>query len=79
MNFFEAQDKARQQTLIMIALFVAAVLAMIGLINYLVLILIYYNGTGMFPGNISELHSVFAWDIFLSSTFIPISKYSGTA
>lgn len=54
----------------MVLLFGLAVLALVVMINYLVLVLVSYNATGLFPGSMAELNDAFAGDVFVTSTFV---------
>jgi Zn-dependent protease with chaperone function len=66
MNFFEAQDKARRNTLWMILLFVCAVGGLIVLTNIFLLGAFAYMKTGGFVLSISELQNYFEPEIFIA-------------
>ena len=70
MNFFEAQDRAHRHTAMMVLLFTMAVAALVLISNWLILVIVAFNQTGMFPGTWAELQQVFAWDVFWSSTAV---------
>jgi Zn-dependent protease with chaperone function len=59
LNFFEAQDKARRNTLWMVLLFILAVAGLIFLTNILLLGVYAYTRTGGIVYSISELHTYF--------------------
>jgi len=65
MNFFEAQDRARRNTLWMILLFMLAVAGLIFLTNLLLLVVLAYLKTGYFVFSISELRSYFDLPVFV--------------
>ncbi len=66
MNFFEAQDKARRNTLWMILLFVVAVAGLILLTNILLLATFAYTKTGGFVFSITELQNYFELEVFIA-------------
>jgi Zn-dependent protease with chaperone function len=68
MNFFEAQDKARRNTLWMILLFILAVGGLIFLTNLLLLVVLAYLKTGYFIFSVSELNNFFELPIFIGVT-----------
>ena len=65
MNFFEAQDKARRNTLWMILLFILAVGGLIFLTNLLLLVVLAYLKTGYFIFSVSELNNFFELPVFV--------------
>jgi Zn-dependent protease with chaperone function len=65
MDFFEAQDEARRRTLLLVALFVLAVLALIGLTNLLFVGAIQYWDRASDP-NIRALAPTFDWHLFVA-------------
>jgi Zn-dependent protease with chaperone function len=65
MNFFEAQDRARRNTLWMILLFILAVAGLIFLTNLLLLVVLAYLKTGYFVFSISELQIYFDLTVFV--------------
>ncbi len=68
MNFFEAQDKARRNTLWMILLFILAVGGLIFLTNILLLVVLAYLKTGYFIFSVSELNNFFELSVFVGVT-----------
>ena len=68
MNFFQAQDKARRNTLWMILLFILAVGGLIFLTNLLLLVVLAYLKTGYFVFSVSELNSFFELSVFVGVT-----------
>jgi Zn-dependent protease with chaperone function len=68
MNFFEAQDKARRNTLWMILLFILAVGGLIFLTNILLLVVLAYLKTGYFIFSVSELNNFFELPVFIGVT-----------
>jgi len=68
MNFFEAQDKARRNTLWMILLFFLAVAGLVFLTNLLLLVVLAYLKTGYFVFSISELKTYFDPSVFIGVT-----------
>ncbi len=68
MNFFEAQDKARRNTLWMILLFILAVGGLIFLTNLLLLVVLAYLKTGYFIFSVSELNNFFELSVFIGVT-----------
>ena len=68
MNFFEAQDKARRNTLWMILLFILAVGGLIFLTNLLLLVVLAYLKTGYFIFSLSELNSFLEMPVFVGVT-----------
>jgi Zn-dependent protease with chaperone function len=70
MNFFEAQDKARRHTALMVFLFILAVTALVLITNWLILVLVYYQQSGIITVNWDVLRQVFAWDVFWTSTAV---------
>jgi len=68
MNFFQAQDKARRNTLWMILLFILAVGGLIFLTNLLLLVVLAYLKTGYFIFSVSELNSFFELPVFVGVT-----------
>ena len=68
MNFFEAQDKARRNTLWMILLFILAVGGLIFLTNLLLLVVLAYLKTGYFIFSVSELNNFFELSVFVGVT-----------
>jgi len=68
MNFFQAQDKARRNTLWMILLFILAVGGLIFLTNLLLLVVLAYLKTGYFIFSVSELNSFFELSVFVGVT-----------
>ena len=68
MNFFEAQDKARRNTVWMILLFVLAVAGLVFLTNLLLLAVLAYTKTGYFAFSVSELQSYFDPSVFVAVT-----------
>jgi Zn-dependent protease with chaperone function len=68
MNFFQAQDKARRNTLWMILLFILAVGGLIFLTNLLLLVVFAYLKTGYFIFSVSELNSFFELSVFVGVT-----------
>jgi len=65
MNFFEAQDRARRNTLWMILLFILAVAGLVFLTNLLLLVVLAYLKTGYFVFSISELQIYFDLTVFV--------------
>jgi Zn-dependent protease with chaperone function len=65
MNFFEAQDRARRNTVRLVVLFTLAVIGMIALVNLLVLWVMAYNQTGHVPTTVGALLKPFQWGTFL--------------
>ena len=68
MNFFEAQDKARRNTLWMILLFILAVGGLIFLTNLLLLVVLAYLKTGYFIFSVSELNNFFELSVSVGVT-----------
>ena len=68
MNFFEAQDKARRNTVWMILLFVLAVAGLVFLTNLLLLAVMAYTKMGYFAFSVSELQSYFDPSVFVAVT-----------
>jgi len=68
MNFFEAQDKARRNTVRMILLFILAVGGLIFLTNVLLLAVLAYLKTGYFIFSVSELNNFFELPVFIGVT-----------
>ncbi len=68
MNFFQAQDKARRNTLWMILLFILAVGGLIFLTNLLLLVVLAYLKTGYFIFSVSELNNFFELSVFVGVT-----------
>jgi Zn-dependent protease with chaperone function len=68
MNFFEAQDKARRNTVWMILLFILAVGGLIFLTNLLLLVVLAYLKTGYFIFSVSELNNFFELSVFVGIT-----------
>ena len=69
MNFFEAQDKARRNTSVLILLFICAVAGLVLLTNLLILGVMAYSQTGVLVFSPSELQHYFKWDIFAAVAF----------
>ena len=65
MDFFEAQDEARQRTLLLVGLFVLAVLALIGLTNLLVMGAIMWSNRATDPF-VRQLAPAFDWHLFVA-------------
>jgi len=68
MNFFEAQDRARRNTLWMILLFILAVAGLVFLTNLLLLVVLAYLKTGYFEFSISGLKTYFDPVVFIGVT-----------
>ena len=68
MNFFQAQDKARRNTVWMILLFILAVGGLIFLTNLLLLVVLAYLKTGYFIFSFSELNNFFELSVFVGVT-----------
>jgi Zn-dependent protease with chaperone function len=68
MNFFEAQDKARRNTVWMILLFICAVAGLVLLTNLLLLAVLAYIKTGYFVFSLSELQGYFDPAVFVGIT-----------
>ena len=64
MNFFEAQDAARRNTLSLVILFCFAVLLLVVITNVLVLIILAYNQSGVIPTDYQTISTVFDWQMF---------------
>ena len=65
MNFFEAQDKARRNTSMLVILFVFAVAGLILLTNLLILWTLAYSETGLYIQPFNQLQNYFDLDVFV--------------
>ncbi|NNE63594.1 MAG: M48 family metallopeptidase, partial [Gammaproteobacteria bacterium] len=70
MNFFEAQDKARRNTVWLIILFVLAVAGLIVLTNLLLLGVMVYIKTGQFLFSLESLQNYYSWREFIGVTIV---------
>ena len=70
MNFFEAQERARQRTVWLILLFAFATVGLIVITNLLLLGILAYSQTGEFVFSVTALHLQFDWDIFVGVAIV---------
>ncbi|MFA9420010.1 MAG: M48 family metallopeptidase [Gammaproteobacteria bacterium] len=68
MNFFEAQDRARRNTLLLVLLFGIAVVGLILLSNLLLLVVISFSKTSQFVFDLETLRTHYSWKIFFNVT-----------
>ena len=68
MNFFEAQDKARRNTLLLVLLFVVAGVGRVRLSNLLLLVVISFSKTSQFVFDLETLRTHYSWKIFFNVT-----------
>ncbi len=68
MNFFEAQDRTRRNTFLLVLLFVIAVVGLVLLSNLLLLVVISYSKTSQFVFDLETLRSHYSWKIFFNVT-----------
>lgn len=66
MNFFEAQDKARRNTLWMVLLFSLAVIALILLTNFFLLCIYRYMQTNQVVVSPETLYRIYSWQTFVA-------------
>jgi Zn-dependent protease with chaperone function len=66
MNFFEAQEKARRNTTLLVLLFIIAVAGLILLTNLVLLSALAYNETGLLIFSLTELRNYLQWDVFIA-------------
>lgn len=69
MNFFEAQDKARRNTTLLVLMFTIAVAGLVLLTNLVILSALAYKETGLFIFSFSELRHYLQWDVFIAVAF----------
>jgi Zn-dependent protease with chaperone function len=70
LNFFEAQDKARRNTVWLITLFALAVAGLIFLTNLLLLGVMVYLNTGQFIFSFEALQNYYSWREFAGVTLV---------
>jgi Zn-dependent protease with chaperone function len=66
LNFFEAQDRARRNTLLLILLFSIAVVGLVLLSNLLLLIIIAFAKSGQLTFDLETLQANYSWKIFFN-------------
>jgi len=66
LNFFEAQDRARRNTLLLVLLFSIAVVGLVLLSNLLLLIIIIFAKSGQFTFDLETLQANYSWKIFFN-------------
>lgn len=70
MNFFEAQDAARRNSLFLVILFCFAVLSLIGITNIIVMLVIAYEKSGAFPSTYEVFVAEFSWKLFIGIAIV---------
>ena len=70
MNFFEAQERARQRTGWLVLLFATAMIGLIAITNLLLLGILAYGQTGEFVFSPVTLQQQFDWDIFIGVALV---------
>jgi Zn-dependent protease with chaperone function len=66
LNFFEAQDRARRNTFLLVLLFIIAVIGLVLLSNLLLLVIISFAETSQFSFDLETNRALYSWKMFFN-------------